>query len=61
VQHILTGNGEPTQSSQYIGQEYFNQSTQQFYKAAGIAQSDWQLLGANSASITKGFIQGGEE
>jgi len=67
VQHILTGNGEPTQSSQYIGQEYFNQSTQQFYKAAGIAQSDWQLLGANSGgssesilsgSVTNGWIEG---
>jgi hypothetical protein len=56
VQHILIGIGDPTQSSQYIGQEYFDQNTQQFYKAAGIAQSDWQLLGAGSGSTSKSIF-----
>lgn len=56
VQHILTGSGEPAQSPQYTGQEYFDQTTQQFYKAIGTNPSDWQLLGANGISTAEAHI-----
>jgi hypothetical protein len=58
VQHILIGNGEPAQLSQYIGQEYFDQNTQKFYKSAGTAQSDWQLLGSGSGSSSESILSG---
>lgn len=47
-QHIHIGNGLPSLVPGYTGQEYFDQDTQQFYKAAGTNQLDWQLLGAGS-------------
>ncbi len=63
VQHIKIGDGAPDQVPNYTGQEYFDQNTQQFYKSAGTAQSDWQLLGAGSGgsseSILSGFVTNG--
>ncbi len=66
-QHIIIGYEPPNLIPQYTGQEYFDQNTQQFYKSAGTAQSDWQLLGAGSGgssesifsgSVTNGWIEG---
>ena len=47
-QHIIIDQDVPALAPQYIGQEYFDQNTQKFYKAAGTNSTDWQLLGAGS-------------
>lgn len=56
VQHIYTANGIPSRLPEYIGQEYFDQSTQQFYKAIGPNATDWRLLGTNGISTAEAHI-----
>lgn len=56
VQHIKRSQGVPTLLPQYIGQEYFDQTAQQFYKAIGLNPTDWQLLGAGGSDTAQSHI-----
>lgn len=55
-QHILIGMESPIRVPNYIGQEYFDQTTQKFYKAIGTNSTDWQLLVSGETSTAEPHI-----